>query len=123
LSALEQLQAVRWPNGPQCPYCRETNRVSYHVEKGRLSRWQCWPCGSSFSVTTGTVFSATRVKLQLWFEIIRAVGNGQPVNASAMARDWGTRTATVRRVVRAVAEALRKRDPLVQDLLKSWGSK
>lgn len=49
---------------PPCPYCASKKTCRH------LKRWQCWNCGRSFSVTTGTFFHNTRIKMNIWFLII-----------------------------------------------------
>jgi hypothetical protein len=62
----------RWPNGVHCPRCQRKERV-YALKTPY--RWTCCnaDCGGRkgyrFSVTTGTIFSDTKVSLRIWFQI------------------------------------------------------
>jgi transposase-like protein/IS1 family transposase len=62
----------RWPNGVHCPRCQRQERV-YALKTP--FRWTCCnaDCGGRkgyrFSVTTGTIFSDTKVSLRIWFQI------------------------------------------------------
>jgi IS1 family transposase/transposase-like protein len=62
----------RWPNGVHCPRCQRKERV--YALKAPF-RWTCCnaDCGGRkgyrFSVTTGTIFSDTKVSLRIWFQI------------------------------------------------------
>lgn len=52
----------RWPEGFRCPRCQH--------EKAWLTRrhvYHCAQCGRDISVTSGTIFHATRTPLRLWF--------------------------------------------------------
>jgi len=69
----EFIVAQRWPDGVRCPRCNASARV--YPRKGQSFRWTCKNkgCGErngySFSVTTGTIFSDTKVSLKIWFKI------------------------------------------------------
>ena len=66
--AVKFLEQVRWKNGVICPYC-SANKTCKHQEK-KKSRWQCWNCNKSFSVTVGTIFHHTHVDLNKWFLLV-----------------------------------------------------
>lgn len=58
-----ELEALRWPNGIQCPRCASDNI-------GRLpSRpvFYCRGCKYQFSVMAGTIFNDSHLKLSIWF--------------------------------------------------------
>ena len=63
----------RWPDGVRCPRCNASERI--YPRKAKPFSWICKNkgCGErngySFSVTTGTIFSDTKVSLRLWFKI------------------------------------------------------
>lgn len=65
--AREELESIRWPNGPQCGHCGDTERVS--AMRGKSTRpglYKCYNCRKPFSVTVGTVFERSRVPLNKW---------------------------------------------------------
>ena len=51
------LERLRWQGLPECPHC-ETTRVKRRKEllQGRIGRWNCHNCRSTFKVTHGTMF-------------------------------------------------------------------
>ncbi len=69
----QYIVAKRWPDGVRCPRCNARERI--YVRKGKPFSWICCNkgCGErrgySFSVTTGTIFSDTKVSLRIWFKI------------------------------------------------------
>ena len=75
-SCLEHLEKVRWGEHPECPYC-ESNKVAPKNEKGNVGRWNCYQCGSSFNVLSGTVFQGTKIPLQKWFVAIALMINAK----------------------------------------------
>ena len=66
-AARAHLEAVRWPNGPVCPHCHETERR--YALKGTAHRrglWKCGACRKQYSVTVGTVFERSKIPLHKW---------------------------------------------------------
>ena len=58
--------AVRWPGGFVCPSCGVVQSRTSFRREGRLY-WQCAGCQHQCSVTSGTVFAATKLPLTRWF--------------------------------------------------------
>ena len=61
-SARSYMEAQRWPEGPVCPHCEETERI--HNRKGGYYR--CNACREDFTVRTGTVMERSHIPLQKW---------------------------------------------------------
>ena len=59
------LIASRWPKGFVCPSCDGGYSSSFRRE-GRLY-FQCSGCRHQCSVTSGTIFEATKLPLSRWF--------------------------------------------------------
>lgn len=59
------LEASRWPSGWRCPQCAATG-YSRFVRDSR-SYWQCTLCRHQCTVTSGTIFEATKLPLSRWF--------------------------------------------------------
>ena len=68
-AAFAELEAILWPNGPVCPRCGGMDRVT-PVKGGRMGLRRCGPCKRQFTVTVGTVFEASHVKLNLWLQAV-----------------------------------------------------
>ncbi len=73
---LDYLEAVRWGDDPECPYCT-SNDVERKQEKGRQGRWNCHTCTSSFNVLSGTIMEQTRIPLQKWFVALALMINAK----------------------------------------------
>ncbi len=56
------LEVRLWPNGPVCPTCHKTERIT--VRKGGYYR--CNACKLDFTVRTGTIFERSHVPLHKW---------------------------------------------------------
>ncbi len=66
-AARKHLEKLCWPNGPVCPHCGETEKIK--LLKGKSHRpglRQCNACRKSFTVTVGTVFEDSHIKLHKW---------------------------------------------------------
>lgn len=73
---IAHLENLRFDRKPYCPLC-ESHNVAKKREKGRVGRWNCHSCGSSFSVLSGTIFAGTRTPLIKWFLAIALVVNAR----------------------------------------------
>lgn len=62
----QALIAARWPGGFVCPVCGVMHARTAFRREGRLY-WQCAGCAYQCSVTSGTVFEATKLPLTRWF--------------------------------------------------------
>jgi transposase-like protein len=64
-AAREKIEAIRWPNGPVCGHCGETEK-RYNTK--RPGRYRCGnpECRKDFTVTTGTVMESSHVPLNKW---------------------------------------------------------
>ena len=65
LQCRQALQEARWPYGFRCPSC-ETAEHSRFERQGR-KYWQCTCCREQTSLTSGTVFEASKLPLTTWF--------------------------------------------------------
>ncbi len=58
-----------WPNGPICPHCGGTERIS--VLKGNSTRhgvYKCYQCRKPFTVKVGTIFESSHIELKVWLQ-------------------------------------------------------
>jgi transposase-like protein len=66
-AAFARLEAIVWPQGPHCPRCGGFDRIT-DVKGVRMGVRRCGPCKREFTVTVGTIFERSHVKLHLWFQ-------------------------------------------------------
>jgi transposase-like protein len=66
-AAIARLEAIMWPQGAHCPRCGSFDRIT-PVKGGRAGLRRCGPCKREFTVTVGTVFERSHVKLHKWFQ-------------------------------------------------------
>ena len=65
--ARKHLEKLRWPNGPVCPHCGETEKIKkLKGESHRPGLHQCNGCRQHFTVTVGTLFESSHIPLHKW---------------------------------------------------------
>ncbi len=70
-AAREHLESLNWPDGPVCPHCGTVNEATKLAGKStRPGVYKCRPCQKPFSVTVGTVFERSKIKLNTWVHAV-----------------------------------------------------
>lgn len=105
--ACSLLNSIRWPLGTRCPRCNSD--VIWSMEED----YRCSICKHHFSVTSGTLFEHSHLKVSQW---ILAIGLFK-VGINALALQWaiGCSYPTARKVLRTLRQAAEK-DPILQQL-------
>lgn len=76
--ARDHLEALHWPNGPICPRCGETDRVTRAGGKStRPGVVMCNPCRRAFTVTVGTIMEDSKIPLNKWLLAFRLLSGGK----------------------------------------------
>ena len=61
------LEAIRWPDGPNCPHCGVFESVHRLGGKaGAAGLLHCRTCRKKFTITVGTVFERSKIPLNKW---------------------------------------------------------
>ena len=68
--AREALEAVRWPDGPVCPHCGNSDQEKLALIEGQKKSHRpglryCVECKGQFTVTVGTVFERSKIPLDV----------------------------------------------------------
>jgi transposase-like protein len=66
LKAAEYLESLRWPNGPVCPHCGESERRPYPLKSKTRRLYKCAACRKQYTVTVGTIFEGSHIGLHKW---------------------------------------------------------
>jgi transposase-like protein len=70
-AAREYLESTRWANGVVCPHCGVVDKFYKLVgEAHRPGLYKCSDCREQFSVTVGTVFESSKIKLHIWLQAV-----------------------------------------------------
>src|SRR3972149_6088137 len=65
--ARNHLEAQRWPDGPFCPHCGETeNFARLQGKSHRPGLFHCNSCEQAFTVTVGSVMERSKIPLTKW---------------------------------------------------------
>src|SRR3954468_24908650 len=81
--AREYLESIHWPEGPVCPHCDESERVTRLTSKtARPGLVMCNACRKQFTVTVGTIFEDSKIPLSKWLLAYRLL-NGAKKGFSA----------------------------------------
>ena len=103
------LIAARWPSGFACPACGGVARTSFRRE-GRLY-WQCAACQHQCSLTSGTVFEASKLGLKRWFLAMHLLTQAKNnVSALELKRHLGVCYRTAWLVKHKLLEVMRQRE-------------
>ena len=66
VAARKHLEALRWPDGAECPFCGLINATKLEGKAHRDGLYQCNNCREQFTVTVGTVFERSKIPLNKW---------------------------------------------------------
>lgn len=68
-AARNYLESVRWAKGVVCPHCGGIDKFYKLVgEAHRPGLYKCSDCREQFSVTVGTVFESSKIRLHIWLQ-------------------------------------------------------
>jgi transposase-like protein len=66
IAAATYLESLRWPNGPVCPHCKESERRPYPLKSATRKLYKCAACRKQYTVTVGTIFEGSHIPLNKW---------------------------------------------------------
>lgn len=108
--AREALEAVRWPLGPICPHCGNSDpeKVAKLAGKsGRPGLHYCNECKGQFTVTVGTVFERSKIALTKWWMAAHMFNSGKNgVSAHEIHRTLGVTYKTAWFMMHRLREAM-----------------
>jgi transposase-like protein len=112
--AREHFEAIRWPNGPYCPHCGETEKVyRLNGKSHREGLLHCNGCDEAFTVTVGTVMERSHVPLHKWALAFRLLCSGKKgFSSHQLSRTIGVTYKTAWFMAHRIREAMR---PLATD--------
>src|SRR5258706_15222626 len=65
--ARKHFEALRWPDGPECPFCGTVDDA--HELQGKSTRpglYKCHGCQKPFTATIGTLYERSHIPLHKW---------------------------------------------------------
>ena len=89
----EYMEQMRWGGNPTCPFCGMNK--PYKLKDGKRYRCKDSQCKRNFTVTVGTVFENSKVKLSVWMAALYlCTGHKKGVSSHQLARDLGVTQKT-----------------------------
>jgi len=112
-AAREAMEAVLWPNGPECPRCVSTERIGKMAAKSaRPGLYYCGQCKRQFSVTVGTIFERSHIKLHKWFQAAHLMASSKKgISAHQLHRTLKVTYKTAWFMEHRLREAMRELHP------------
>ena len=110
VAARKHLEALRWPDGAECPHCGLIKATA--VSGGRDGLYQCNNCREQFTVTVGTVFERSKIPLNKWLlanHLLCASKKG--MSAAQIARMLGVTYKTAWFMMHRIREAMKPSNP------------
>jgi len=103
------LEKSRWPEGYICPACE--SRCHCIVWHGEVKTFQCNRCHTQVTLTSGTIFHATKLSLVKWFQAMYFMTQTKNnVSALELKRLIGVCYRTAWRVKHKLAQVMSERE-------------
>src|SRR5579883_297425 len=110
-AAIARLEAIVWPDGPYCPRCGGFDRITM-VKGGRAGLRRCGPCKREFTVTIGTIFERSHIKLHKWFQAAHLMASSKKgIRAHQLHRTLKVTYKTAWFMEHRLREAMREINP------------
>lgn len=108
-AAYEWVEARVWPNGPVCPHCKGTERISKMQGKAtRIGLYKCYQCRKQFNVKVGTIFEKSHVAIHLWLQAFYLIaGSKKGISSNQLHRTLGVTLKTAWFMSHRIREAMR----------------
>lgn len=104
-SAIAYLEKRLWPNGPMCPTCCKTDRIT----KRKDGFYACNACLLRFTVRTGTIFERSHVPLHKWlYAMYLLVTSRKGISSLQLGKEIGIRQASAWFLLHRLREACGK---------------
>jgi transposase-like protein len=110
--ARQALEAVRWPDGPICPHCGNSDQEKLALIEGQIKSHRpglryCVECKGQFTVTVGTVFERSKIPLSKWWTAAHMMNsNKNGVSAHEIHRNLGVTYKTAWFMMHRLREAM-----------------
>lgn len=108
----QHLAVLRWGQDgiPCCPFCGTVG--AYSIEGGKRYKCSSKECAKKFSVTVGTIFENTKLKLSVWFVAIYLCANhSKGISSVQLAKDLGITQKSAWFVLSRIREMLKDNAP------------
>ncbi|QNN64166.1 IS1595 family transposase [Sphingomonas rhizophila] len=112
VAARKHLEALRWPDGAECPHCGLIDATPLKGKKHREGVYQCNKCREQFTVTVGTVFERSKIPLNKWLLATHLLcASKKGMSAAQIQRMLGVTYKTAWFMMHRIREAMTPTDP------------
>jgi transposase-like protein len=114
--ARQWLENIRWPNGAICPHCGSISKDHYKLEgtAHRDGLYKCKDCREQFTVTVGTVFERSKIKLNVWLQAMQLIGSSKKgISSKQLERMLGVTYQTAWFMSHRIREAMKSKGGLL----------
>lgn len=106
--AREYLEQLRWADGVVCPHCGVIG--GHYKLEGKSTRpgvYKCSACSDQFTVTVGTVFERSKIKLHIWLQAVHLMSASKKgISAKQIERMLGVSYKTAWFMCHRIREAM-----------------
>jgi transposase-like protein len=107
----ELLERLRWPNGPECPRCKNQKLARLSIKL----LW-CSECDYQFTVTAGTIFNDSHLPLTKWFMVTLLLCEARKgISANQVKRTVGMSYKTAWYLCHRIRHAMKETDKTMLD--------
>ncbi|MFY9657490.1 MAG: IS1595 family transposase [Methylocystis sp.] len=108
-AAFAYVEAALWPNGPVCPHCGATDRISKMQGKStRIGLHKCYHCRKPFTVRVKTIFESSHIPLHLWLQAIHLLCSSKKgISSNQLHRTLGITLKSAWFLSHRIREAMR----------------
>lgn len=106
-AARRHLEALRWPEGPVCPFCL-TGGVAHALGGKSEARglYYCVPCRKKFTVRVGTVLERSHMPLTKWLLATHLIANAKSrLTAGALGKALGVHYRSAAQMTMSIRRA------------------
>lgn len=106
---MAHLEKLRWPDGFQCPHCGHDKGYKTVAR----NHYECTGCHKQTSVTSGTLFHATKLPLTKWFWSIYWVASDKGgISALRLSKLIGVTWRSAYRILQRLRKAMGNQDSI-----------
>ena len=111
--ARAHFEAIRWPNGADCPYCGQTDTVKQLGGKSMgPGWWHCKDCRRKFTAAVGTIYERSHIPMTKWLLATHLMcASKKGVSAHQLHRMIGLPYKTAWFMAHRIREGMRELNP------------
>ena len=116
--ARAQLEKIRWPDGPMCPFCQSKSVTKLGGEAAKRGVYKCKTkeCRKQFTVFKGSIFEDSHLTCKMWLMACHLMCSSKKgFSANQMSRELGITVKSAWFMVHRIREAM-KQAPLANML-------